>query len=74
MKPEWLIPEDKLEDVFDSMLEKFQDAVFKSKSKNTSEEFLEELTEAQRCWLQPHFLRNEMFTILMGTAINSNKQ
>lgn len=72
VKPEWIPDEEKLEEVYDSMIEKFQDALFKSKSKDTRDEFLEDLTEGFKCWLQPHFLRNEMFGILTGTI--STKQ
>lgn len=48
---EWIPSEDKLEEVFDSIFEDFQEAVFKAASKCTKEEFLESLKEENKQWL-----------------------
>lgn len=48
---EWLAAEEKLEDIYDTIYEEFQYAVFKSKSKCTREEFIEDLKETNKQWL-----------------------
>ncbi|CDW77354.1 UNKNOWN [Stylonychia lemnae] len=63
---EWYNDESKLEDAYDSMFEEFQNAVFKSKTRNTREEFLDELSQNNRSWLQPHYLRQRIFNKVTG--------
>ena len=59
---EWLTTdEEKLKETYEELKESFLDQVFGSQSKLSKEEFIELLKATNKGWLQPHFIRQEVF-------------
>ena len=61
--PESWIPNEYsvFQEAYEEILETFMDDVFNSKSKLSRDEFIESLKVANKKWLMPHYLRQQVF-------------
>lgn len=75
IKDAWIYEDqDTLEEIYSELYDKFLDAVFGNQTKLSREEFIDLLQFDQKQWLQPHFLRQEVFAKIIGKLAEIKKE
>lgn len=67
--------DNQMQDIYEALLEEgYKDSVFVASSKLSKEEFIDKMKGEHKQWLQPHYLRQQVFLKVTGASSSSSWQ